>query len=106
MKVLKKVKSVPFLFNLVTLPERKCEQVDVIPFVNTWPYERLFNDIYVQTCPFCGEENVLTNMKKLDFKRAQEGIKTHLIMPCCNGKMIILEADEDYFWTDRKLRKD
>ncbi|GAE27918.1 hypothetical protein JCM9140_4085 [Halalkalibacter wakoensis JCM 9140] len=79
--------------------------MDVIPFVNSWPYERLYDDIYLQTCPFCGSENVLTNMKNKDFKRAEEGIKTILILPCCNGKLTILEADEDYFWTDKQLRK-
>ncbi|MBP3949894.1 hypothetical protein [Bacillus suaedae] len=77
----------------------------MIPFINTWPYERLFDDIYIQTCPFCGADNVLTNMKKSEFKRAQESIKTILIMPCCNARMTILEADQDYFWTDKPLRK-
>lgn len=80
--------------------------MDVIPFVNTWPYERQFDDIYLQSCPCCGTENVLTNMKKSDFKRAQEGIKTILILPCCHGKLTILEADQDYFWTNKPLRKD
>ncbi|TWI60112.1 hypothetical protein [Halalkalibacter nanhaiisediminis] len=80
--------------------------MDVIPFINTWPYERQFDDIYLQSCPFCHAENVLTNMKKSEFKRAQEGIKTTLILPCCHEKMIILEADQDYFWTNKALRKD
>ncbi|WP_332695740.1 hypothetical protein [Halalkalibacter lacteus] len=80
--------------------------MDVIPFVNTWPYERLFGDIYLQNCPFCHSDNVLTNMKKSEFKRAQEGIKTVLILPCCNEKMTILEVDQDYFWTDKQLRRD
>ncbi|MFC0469613.1 hypothetical protein ACFFHM_03485 [Halalkalibacter kiskunsagensis] len=79
--------------------------MDVIPFVNTWPYERLFDDIYIQNCPFCHTDNVLTNMKKSEFKRAQEGIKTVLILPCCNGKLTILEVDQDYFWTDKQLRR-
>jgi hypothetical protein len=45
-------------------------------------------------------------MKKSDFKRAEQGIKTILILPCCNGKLTILEADQDYFWTDKQLRRD
>ncbi|ARK31915.1 hypothetical protein [Halalkalibacter krulwichiae] len=80
--------------------------MNVIPFINTWPYEKLFNDIYFQNCPFCVEENVLTNIKKSEYERAREGIKTVVIMPCCRGKLTILEADDDYFWTDKRLRKD
>ncbi len=79
--------------------------MDVIPFKNTWPYDRQFDDIYFQSCPFCHEENVLTNMKKSDYAQALDGIKTILILPCCYEKLTILEADEDYFWTDQPLRK-
>ncbi|RXJ01833.1 hypothetical protein DS745_10180 [Anaerobacillus alkaliphilus] len=77
----------------------------MIPFQNTWPYEISGKDIYIHNCPYCGKENVLTTMKKGDIERAREGIKTYLIMPCCLEKMTILEADEDYFWTDERLRK-
>lgn len=77
----------------------------MIPFENTWPYERVINDIYIQQCPYCNEENVLTSLKNSNLERAKEGIKTILIMPCCNSKMTILEADDDYFWTNEKLRK-
>ncbi|QOY38568.2 hypothetical protein AWH56_010995 [Anaerobacillus isosaccharinicus] len=77
----------------------------MIPFQNTWPYERSGKDIYIHECPYCHEENVLTNMKKYDLERAMEHIKTYLIMPCCLEKMTILEADEDYFWTNERLRK-
>ncbi|MED1563446.1 hypothetical protein AJ85_18470 [Alkalihalobacillus alcalophilus ATCC 27647 = CGMCC 1.3604] len=79
--------------------------MDVIPFVNTWPYEKQMKDIYFHTCPFCEEEHVLTNLKARDLERAKESIKTILIMPCCHEKMTILEADDDYFWTDQRLRK-
>ncbi|WP_246589128.1 hypothetical protein [Desertibacillus haloalkaliphilus] len=77
----------------------------MIPFENAWPYERMYDDIYIQECPYCGSENVLTNMKQEMLERAKEGIKTLLIMPCCNGRMTILEADDDYFWTNESLRK-
>lgn len=77
----------------------------LIPFENTWPYENVMNDIYMLECPYCHERNILTNMKKKDVERAKEGIKTIVIMPCCRSKMVVLEADEDYFWTDQKLRK-
>ncbi|MDV2684127.1 hypothetical protein RYX56_07070 [Alkalihalophilus lindianensis] len=79
--------------------------MDVIPFQNTLPYERQYEDIYISTCPFCDSEQVLTNMKARDYKQAKDGVKTHLIMPCCHSKITILEADEDYFWADEKLRK-
>ncbi|GAF64916.1 hypothetical protein [Alkalihalobacillus trypoxylicola] len=79
--------------------------MDVIPFINTWPYEKQINDIYIHTCPYCDEEQVLTHMKTRDLARAKEGFKVILIMPCCNEKMTILEADDDYFWTDQPLRK-
>ncbi|MGO4888937.1 hypothetical protein ACJ2A9_14370 [Anaerobacillus sp. MEB173] len=77
----------------------------MIPFENTWPYERVVNDIYIDQCPYCEQESILTPMKKSDLERAKEGIKTILIMPCCHHRMTILEADDDYFWTDEKLRK-
>lgn len=77
----------------------------MIPFENTWPYERSGRDFYLHKCPYCLSENVLLNMKSGDLDRAKESIKVHLIMPCCNEKMTILEADEDYFWTTDKLRK-
>ena len=76
----------------------------VLPFGHSWPYERLMGDIYFHTCPFCGADNVLTNMKKRDLENAKEGIKTIVIAPCCHGKMTVLEADDDYFWTEEKLR--
>ncbi|NEU30068.1 hypothetical protein GN156_04650 [bacterium LRH843] len=79
--------------------------MDVIPFINTWPYERQFNDIYLHACPFCQQENVLTDMKKSDFNKALEGIKVNLNLPCCHERLTIIEADQDYFWTDRPLRK-
>ncbi|TMW72494.1 hypothetical protein [Alteribacter natronophilus] len=77
----------------------------MIPFENTWPYELQMGDIYVSECPYCGEENVLTNMKTRDLKRAKEHVKFRLHMPCCNKTMVILEADDDYFWTDEPLRQ-
>lgn len=73
-------------------------------FRNTWPYERMMKDIYIQTCPYCSKENILTNLKEEDLQHAMEGFRTYLIMPCCNSKMTILKADEDYFWTTEQLR--
>ncbi len=77
----------------------------MIPFENTWPYERSGKDIYLHSCPYCGTESVLTSLGNDDLNRAKEGIKTYLIMPCCLEKMTIIEADEDYFWTTERLRK-
>ncbi len=77
----------------------------IIPFENTWPYDKVMGDIYFHTCPYCGKDNVLTHMKPRELEHALEGFKTILIMPCCHSKMTILEADSDYFWTNEKLRK-
>lgn len=77
----------------------------MIPFENTWPYEWSGKDIYIDKCPYCSSEHVLTNYKNTDLDRAKEAIKTYLIMPCCLEKMTIVEADDDYFWTTEKLRK-
>jgi hypothetical protein len=73
-------------------------------FEYTWPYEKVMGDIYLHQCPYCHKESVLTGMKERDFKKAQEEIKTILIMPCCHHKMTILKADDDYFWTTEALR--
>ncbi|WLD92683.1 hypothetical protein [Alkalihalobacillus sp. AL-G] len=73
-------------------------------FRTTWPYEKMMKDIYIQQCPYCKTENILTSLKEEDLDQAKEGIKTHLIMPCCHSKMTILRADEDYFWTTEQLR--
>ncbi|WP_179295609.1 hypothetical protein [Bacillus sp. FJAT-45350] len=77
----------------------------ILPFNHSWPYEKMMGDIYFRHCPYCEEENVLTGMKKRDFENAKDGVKTLLIMPCCHGRLTIIEADEDYFWTQEELRK-
>ncbi|WP_088103967.1 hypothetical protein, partial [Halalkalibacter urbisdiaboli] len=59
--------------------------MSVVPFQNTWPYEKQYNDIYLHQCPYCGSDQVLTHMKPRDLNRAKEGIKTILILPCCNS---------------------
>ncbi|MDR7072887.1 hypothetical protein [Fictibacillus barbaricus] len=75
-----------------------------LTFEYTWPYERMMNDLYVSECPFCKASNVLTSFKEEQLALAKEGVKQRLIMPCCHGKMTILNADDDYFYTDEKLR--
>lgn len=75
-----------------------------LSFDHTWPYEKQMGEIYVDTCPYCGESNVLTYMKAATLKRAKEGVKTRLNFPCCLQTMTILEADDDYFWADEPLR--
>ncbi|MFC4737098.1 hypothetical protein ACFO4L_10915 [Bacillus daqingensis] len=77
----------------------------VIPFDHTWPYEIQMGDVYVDECPYCGASSVLTHMKQSTLKRAREGVKTRLNLPCCRSTMVILEADDDYFWADEPLRK-
>ncbi|GAF24143.1 MULTISPECIES: hypothetical protein [Shouchella] len=75
-----------------------------LPFSHTWPYEVQGKDIYIEECPFCKQEHVLTNMKPKDVKRAKEQFKVRLNMPCCHTVMTIIEADDDYFWADQPLR--
>ncbi|PSL44460.1 hypothetical protein B0H94_10871 [Salsuginibacillus halophilus] len=79
--------------------------MDVIPFQHTWPYERVMEDIYFDTCPKCGREQVLTHLKPHSLKAAFEGVKTSLNLPCCHATLTILHADDDYLWTNEPLRK-
>lgn len=79
--------------------------MDIISFNYTWPYERQYDDFYFLACPFCEKENILLNLKVADFNLALEGIKTNIVLPCCHERLTIIEADQDYFWTNRCLRK-
>lgn len=47
----------------------------MIPFSNTWPYDVVGNDVYVQSCPFCGTDNVLLPMKPKELISVREGKK-------------------------------
>jgi len=76
-----------------------------IPFSHTWPYEVQGKDIYVEECPYCQQQHVLTTMKQKDLRLAKEQFKVRLNMPCCHSVMIVLEADEDYFWANEPLRR-
>jgi hypothetical protein len=79
--------------------------VKPIPFENTWPYEKQMGDVYFTACPYCSAENVLTNLSNNGLNRAKEGVKVRINLPCCHQTMVILEADDDYFWTNESLRK-
>ncbi|MBB5173552.1 hypothetical protein [Texcoconibacillus texcoconensis] len=78
--------------------------MELIPFSHTWPYEKMGEDIYIALCPYCKSENVLTSLTSRQLQEAMEQIKTRVNMPCCLKTMVVLEADEDYFWTDEQLR--
>ncbi|MBM7646081.1 hypothetical protein JOD45_002306 [Scopulibacillus daqui] len=73
-------------------------------FHHTWPYEKMMGEIYLNECPFCHESSVHIHMKKDDFEKAFEEVKTHVVMPCCHEKLVILKMDDDYIWSDRPLR--
>ncbi|GAK13722.1 hypothetical protein ACE1TF_08980 [Geomicrobium sp. JSM 1781026] len=79
--------------------------MELLPFQNTWPYDRIGGDVYFDECPKCNEPNVLTYMKQKQLRDAFDGVKTTLILPCCNYSMVIMHADDDYFWTTERLRK-
>ncbi|MFD2617915.1 hypothetical protein [Terrilactibacillus laevilacticus] len=73
-------------------------------FSHTWPYEKIKDDYYFTECPFCHTENVYLHLSKAAANQAAEGIKTHVIMPCCHEKIVIVEMDQDYIWSDQALR--
>ncbi|WP_338082331.1 hypothetical protein [Fictibacillus enclensis] len=78
--------------------------VVMLNFEHSWPYEKMMDDIYINECPYCHTSNVLTTFSEDKLNNAKEGIKQLLVMPCCHSKLTILNADEDYFWTEEKLR--
>lgn len=74
-------------------------------FSHSWPYDRVMNDHYFHECPFCGANNVLLPIKKDAIENARDGVKTHVVMPCCHEKIVIVQMDDDYIWSDRPIRK-
>lgn len=77
----------------------------MIPFENTWPYERIMKDFYVQNCPFCDESQVLLPLKQREIAEIQTGKKKLLIFPCCHSKLQIVDMDDDYLLASTKVRK-
>jgi len=73
-------------------------------FEYTWPYEKVFEDIYVDNCPFCKADSVLLPLKVKDLKKVQIGIKKLVVMPCCHQNMTIMEVDDDYLYLNQKVR--
>jgi len=76
----------------------------MIPFANTWPYEKMMQDLYVSHCPFCSAENVLLPFKLNDLHEIRSGVKKWLIFPCCHARIKVVDADADYLLSDRKIR--
>ncbi|WP_438349166.1 hypothetical protein ACP8HI_00240 [Paenibacillus sp. FA6] len=76
----------------------------MIPFQNTWPYDIIMGDIYVQTCPFCAKNNILIPMKPEELQVIHEGKKKLLVFPCCNNKINIIDVDTDYLLSDQPIR--
>ncbi|MBB3112915.1 hypothetical protein FHS18_005017 [Paenibacillus phyllosphaerae] len=77
----------------------------MIPFERAWPYDIQMKDIYVHSCPFCGQDNVLLPLRPSELKDIRTGKKRLLVFPCCHGRVTVLDADEDYLLTDTRLRK-
>lgn len=50
----------------------------MIPFENSWPYDIIMGDIYVQQCPFCDTNNVLLPLKPKELIRIREGKRNYL----------------------------
>ncbi|WP_025688407.1 hypothetical protein [Paenibacillus zanthoxyli] len=76
----------------------------MIPFSHTWPYELILGDLYVQSCPFCGAENVLLPMKLRELQSVREGKKKLLVFPCCSERPVVVDSDGDYLLFDRAVR--
>ncbi|WP_429368427.1 hypothetical protein [Paenibacillus sp. DS2015] len=76
----------------------------MIPFRNTWPYDIILGDIYVQYCPFCNKHNVLLPMKPSELQTIHEGKKKILVFPCCNNNIKVIDTDTDYLLCDRPIR--
>lgn len=77
----------------------------MIPFEQTWPYERVGKDFYVSQCPFCNAEHVLLALKQSEVKNIQTGMKKLLVFPCCYGKVKVIDMDDDYILAEEKLRQ-
>lgn len=76
----------------------------MIPFRNSWPYDIVMNDVYVQECPFCRASQVLLPLKPSDIKSMYGGArKITLIFPCCYGSLRLVDADPDYLLASRPI---
>lgn len=76
----------------------------MIPFANTWPYEIIGGDIYVEECPFCKSQRVLLPLKRDELQEIRDGRKHLLVFPCCHSSVRLVDADRDYLLADRRLR--
>lgn len=76
----------------------------MIPFEQTWPYERIGKDFYVQECPFCKAEQVMLNLKQREVSDIQTGLKKLVVFPCCYSKIKVIDMDDDYMLAEEKLR--
>lgn len=76
----------------------------MIPFEQTWPYDKVGNDYFVHECPFCHAGHVLLNLKHSDVKAIQTGTKKLLVFPCCFEKIKVIDMDDDYLLAQEKLR--
>jgi hypothetical protein len=77
----------------------------VIPFERALPYDIMMKDVYVPSCPFCGQDNVLLPMRPGELSQIRSGKKRLLVFPCCRNRVTVLDADQDYLLTDTNLRK-
>lgn len=59
---------------IITWTLRKEKTANMIPFINTWPYDIVMNDLYVPECPFCKRDNVLIPIKPGEIRDIQAGL--------------------------------
>lgn len=77
----------------------------MIPFENTWPYERMKDDLFFSECPSCKADNVLLPLKRSGLASIQSGARKLLVMPCCHASYKLIDADGDYVMADQPMRK-
>lgn len=77
----------------------------MIPFRNSLPYDIVMKDVYVPECPFCGRSQVLLPLKPEEVRELRGGArKRAVVFPCCNTRLRLVDADNDYLLADRPLR--
>jgi hypothetical protein len=90
---------------IITWTLRKERTANMIPFINTWPYDIVMNDLYVPECPFCKRDNVLIPIKPGEIRDIQAGKKKLLVFPCCHHSVVVVDMDRDYLLTSQPIRK-
>lgn len=77
----------------------------MVPFEKSWPYEAQAGEIIFQTCPFCQAESVHLGIDREELASVRTGSKKLVVLRCCYETIKLVDADDDYVLSDRKLRQ-